>query len=125
MTEQRRADAQDELPGIATSATPPTRATEAAVRAALVEANLDARDRGTGELAAGLARAVDLGLARRDPYAVAAAGRELSTVLARLRMDPESRDAQDDDPFLAFQRQLAEDIGGPGNHHGADTHPAG
>lgn len=58
----------------------------AAVTQGVVDADLD---QGAAALAVSLARAVDMG--SRDPYAVAAAGRELSALLARLRLDPESR----------------------------------
>lgn len=79
--------------------------TERAVRKALKAAALDDRDHGAGELAAQLARAVDVASrVRRDPYAVAAAGRELSAVLTRLRLDPVSRlgnDASAVEEFLA------------------------
>lgn len=79
--------------------------TERAVRSALQGASLDARDHGIAELAAQLARSVDIASnVRRDPYAVAAAGRELSAVLQRLRLDPTSRlgnDAGDVATFLA------------------------
>lgn len=61
----------------------------AGVDAGHVDAKLDA---GAAGLAVSLARAVDLGA--RDPYAVAAAGRELSALLARLRLDPESREGE-------------------------------
>lgn len=54
-------------------------------------------DQAAAGLAVALARAVDRGA--HDPYAVAAAGRELSALLARLRMDPESRDSGDASGF--------------------------
>jgi hypothetical protein len=63
------------------------RAITAGVEAGVVD---DQLDQGAAALAVSLARAVDLGA--RDPYAVAAAGRELSALLARLRLDPEARD---------------------------------
>lgn len=79
--------------------------TERAVRKALQAASLDTRDEGAAELAAQLARSVDVASnVRRDPYAVAAAGRELSAVLQRLRLDPAARmgnDASDVQTFLA------------------------
>lgn len=65
------------------------RAIDAAVEADVLDPALD---QGAAALAVSLARAVDLGA--RDPYAVAAAGRELSALLARLRLDPESRDPE-------------------------------
>ncbi len=70
--------------------------TERAVRKALRAASLDTRDEGAAELAAQLARSVDVASrVRRDPYAVAAAGRELSAVLQRLRLDPAARMGND------------------------------
>lgn len=79
-------------------------ATERAVRKALEAASLDDRDAGVAELAAQLARAVDVAATvRRDPYGVAAAGRELAAVLVRLRLDPVSRlgnDAGELEKFL-------------------------
>lgn len=70
--------------------------TERAVRKALRAAALDTRDEGAAELAAQLARSVDVASrVRRDPYAVAAAGRELSAVLQRLRLDPAARMGND------------------------------
>lgn len=68
---------------------------ERAVRAALAAAALDERDQGAGELAAGCARAVDLALGRRDPYAVASVARELRETLTRLRLDPVAREGGD------------------------------
>ena len=80
-------------------------ATERSVRQSLKAAALDARDHGAGELAAQLARAVDVASSvRRDPYAVAAAARELATVLAALRLTPVARlgnDAGAVEQFLA------------------------
>lgn len=80
-------------------------ATERAVREALNAAALDKRDHGAAELAAQLARAVDVAsTVRRDPYAVAAAGRELQAVLTRLRLDPTARlgnDASNVEGWLA------------------------
>lgn len=69
-----------------------TGALERAVRAAVTAACLDDRDKGAGELAAQMARAVDVAAnVRRDPYGVAAAGRELRECLIRLRLDPVAR----------------------------------
>ncbi len=63
----------------------------AAITAGVAAGHLDDQlDQGAAALAVSLARAVDLGA--RDPYAVAAAGRELSALLARLKLDPESRE---------------------------------
>jgi hypothetical protein len=64
---------------------------ERAVRASIKDAALDDRDGAAAELAASLARAVDLAHGRRDPYAVATVGRELRETLIRLRLDPTSR----------------------------------
>lgn len=79
--------------------------TERAVRQALKGAQLDDRDHGAGELAAQMARAVDVAAnVRRDPYGVAAAGRELRECLIRLRLDPVARlgnDAGDLGKWLA------------------------
>lgn len=70
----------------------PVGAVETAVRRSLEAAALDDRDRGAGELAAACARAVDLAGGRRDPYAVAAAARELRETLNRLKLDPTARE---------------------------------
>lgn len=79
--------------------------TERAVRKSLQAASLDTRDEGAAELAAQLARSVDVASnVRRDPYAVAAAARELQTALAALRLTPVARlgnDAGDVQTFLA------------------------
>jgi len=84
-------------------------ATERAVRAACKAAALDERDRGAAELAAQLARAVDVGSrVRRDPYAVAAAGRELAAVLQRLRLDPTARAGNDASDIETFLQSLNE-----------------
>lgn len=66
-------------------------AVDAAVEADILRPDLD---QGAVALAVALARAVDRGA--HDPFAVAAAGRELSALLARLRLDPESRETPTD-----------------------------
>lgn len=81
--------------------------TELAVRASLAAGALEDRDAGAGELAAQLARAVDVAQrVRRDPYAVATAGRELREQLARLRLDPVSRDGNDAGELATWLQQL-------------------
>lgn len=93
--------ADDQLPGLEVPESSAGRV-ERTVRAALTAAALDTRDHGAGELAAGLARAVDLALNRRDPYAVAQAGRELRETLTRLRMDPVAREGNDAGALQTF-----------------------
>ena len=61
-------------------------AIDAAVDRGALDAELDA---GASGLAVAMARAVDRGA--HDPYAVAAAGRELAQLLAQLHLTPESR----------------------------------
>lgn len=82
--------ADETLPGVDVPKHPAGKL-ETAVRAAVESAQLDDRDKGTGELATSCARAVDLAHGRRDPYAVAAAARELRETLVALRMTPASR----------------------------------
>lgn len=100
-----------ELDGLETG---PAAMVEAAVRRSLRAAAsaqlVGELDAAAGALAAGCARAVDHGLTRHDPYAVAAAGRELRETLVRLKLDPMSRDTGDDD-LGDLMRQLA------GNDH--------
>lgn len=62
-----------------------------AVQASVEAAALDSRDKGAGALAVACARAVDTAQRRGDPYAVAAAARELRETLIRLRLDPVAR----------------------------------
>lgn len=82
-------------------------ATEKAVRKSLAAAALDVRDNGVAELAAQLARSVDIASnVRRDPYAVAAAGRELAAVMARLRLDPTARLGNDAGDVATFLQSL-------------------
>lgn len=108
MTAADRPPAQDDLPGLDVPAQP-RGGVERAVRAAIAEAALDKRDAGAAELAASMARAVDLAHGRRDPYAVAAAGRELRECLMRLRMDPVSREGNDAGAVQAW----LDDLGTP------------
>lgn len=86
---------------------PPRRAVETAVRASIEAASLDDRDEGAGELAASLARAVDLAHKRQDPYAIAAAGRELRETLTRLRLDPVAREGNDAGAIEGWLEKLA------------------
>lgn len=65
--------------------------TQTAVTQAIEAAALDERDKGMGSLAIACARAVDLAQYRRDPFAIAAAARELRETLVKLRMDPQTR----------------------------------
>lgn len=81
---------------------------EDAVAASVDAANLPALDRGAGALAVGLARAVDVGLARRDPFAVAQAAGPLREQLMRLRLDPTSRQ-ESADGFAAWLDSLDDD----------------
>lgn len=95
---------QDTLPGM--EAAPVGRAgyTQSAVKAAVEASSLDDRDTAMAALAEACGRAVDLGHARGDVYAVTAAARELRETLIRLRMDPVSRlgnDAAQVEGFLA------------------------
>lgn len=73
----------------------PARRLELAVEATLKHATetgvLGELDVALAGLALELARACDQGTRRFDPYAVAAAGRELREVLARLKLDPSAR----------------------------------
>lgn len=92
---------------------------EQAVRRSLraaADANLVGElDAAAGALAAGCARAIDFGLKRRDPYAVAAAARELRETLVRLKLDPASRDTGDDDGLGQLMRELADNDARPGD----------
>ena len=77
-----------------------------AVQRSVAAAALDDRDEGAGALAVSLARAVDAGHRRGDPYAVATAGRELREQLQRLRLDPVSRLGNDAGGVTAFLASL-------------------
>jgi len=77
---------------------------ELAVTRSVAAAKLSAVDEGAGALAIEAARAVDIASTRSDPYGVAAAARELREQLARVRLDPASREggpAGDVERFLA------------------------
>jgi hypothetical protein len=119
MTDKRRDDGQAILDvGDPESLMGPERAgsVRAAVRSACEAAeaagDLDrAVDQGVKALAVALGQAVDVGLTRQDPYAVSQAGRDLSAVLARMRLDPVSRGAGGD-AFDELARELARVNGG-------------
>lgn len=68
-----------------------------AVQASIDAANLPPLDRGAGALAVELARAVDVGSRRNDPFAVAQAAGPLREQLVRLKLDPASRQDSADD----------------------------
>lgn len=87
--------ADDALPGLGEAGQGRAGYLQSAVAKAIEAAQLDDRDKGMGALAEACARAVDLAHYRRDPYAVAAAARELRETLTRLRMDPVSREGAD------------------------------
>lgn len=108
----RPAPGDNELPGLGDIAGPAAGRVEVAVRRSLVGAALDARDEGAGELAASLARAVDLAHNRKDPYAVASCARELRETLLRLRLDPQSRVGADAGGIDAFLAGLTQAEGG-------------
>lgn len=93
----RSPPSDEQLPGLGDDSqlAGPTGHLVAVVREAITAAQLDDRDKGMGELAVSCARAVELAQGRRDPYAVAAAARELRETLTRLRMDPASRQGND------------------------------
>lgn len=94
--QQAKGQADESLPGMGdVAATQPVGYLQRKVQEAIKAAELDARDQGMGALAEACARAVDLAHYRRDPYAVAAAARELRETLVRLRMDPVSRMGND------------------------------
>ena len=94
------------------------RRTAAAIGQAKREDRLGKLDDGTCALAVELARAVDVGALKQDPYAIATAGRELREVMSRLKLDPTSRGAKTDDPLDRF---LAGITGGPEMGDPADT----
>lgn len=68
------------------------RRVEQAVADSIEAANLDDRDKGAAALARELARAVDVASGRNDPYGVAQAANPLREQLARLNLDPASRE---------------------------------
>lgn len=80
---------------------------EAAVSRSVAAARLAAVDEGAGALAIEAARAVDLASHRRDPYGVAAAARELREQLARVLLDPASRQGGPGADVEAFLAELA------------------
>lgn len=84
----------DALPGLSVPAGRPGH-TQEQVQKAIKAAALDDRDLGMAALAEACARAVDLAHGRRDPYAVAAAARELRETLMRLKLDPVAREGND------------------------------
>lgn len=96
----------------------PVRRVESAVAASVEAAKLDPRDAAMGALAVECGTAVDVGSRRLDPYAVAAAARELRETLIRLRLDPVSREGSDDD----LTRLLAE-LGQASGSEPAPDHP--
>jgi hypothetical protein len=100
----------------------PVGSVESAVRAAITAGQLEARDGGAAESAAALARGMDLALGRRDPYAVAAVGKPLGEALARLQLDPVSRDGGKPtgsaDPWDQLVDELSAELKGGGRDHG-------
>ena len=114
-----------EIPDQPSPAAPPVGAqgpVERAVRASIQAAELNPVDQAAGELAAAMARAVDAAVSGKpNPYAVAAAGRELSTQLARLNLDPASRGAEGSGPdkgWQEFQERVARVVEESGQGHG-------
>lgn len=109
---ERRDDGQGML-DVGTLDNGPAAMVEGAVRRSLraaADAGLVGElDAAAGALAAGCARAVDHGLKRHDPYAVAAAARELRETLVRLKLDPLSRDGGEDDDFGKLMREIMSD----------------
>jgi hypothetical protein len=65
---------------------------------------------------------MDLALGRRDPYAVAAVGKPLGEALARLQLDPVSRDGGKPtgsaDPWDQLVDELSAELKGGGRDHG-------
>lgn len=80
--------------------------TQSAVTRAVEAASLEGRDEGMSALAVACARAVDLAQYRKDPFAIAAAARELRETLVRLRMDPASRFGADAGEVATWLEQL-------------------
>lgn len=79
------------LPGLEDTGQGPAGRVQAAVTESVAAANLGPLDRGAGALAIELARAVDTGSRRRDPFAVAQAAGPLRDQLIRLKLDPAAR----------------------------------
>jgi hypothetical protein len=88
----------------------PIGSVEAAVRRSVEAAGLPASDEGAGALATACAKAVDVGNRRLDPYAVAAAARELREQLIRLRLDPASRDDGSGGDVEWFRRLMSGEV---------------
>lgn len=80
---------------------------EAAMRRSVDAAALEPTDEGVAEAVVAAAKAVDLAVARSDPYGVAQALRELRETAARLRLDPVSRDGAPAGDVERFLRDLA------------------
>lgn len=80
---------------------------EAAVRRSIEAAQLEATDEGLGAGMIAAAKAVDVAVARSDPYGVAQALRELRETAARLRLDPVSRDGAPTGDVERFLRDLS------------------
>lgn len=81
---------------------------QAAVEESVLAARLGPLDRGAGALAVELARAVDNGSRRRDPFAVAQAAGPLREQLIRLKLDPAARQDSAHD-FAAWLDSLEDD----------------
>lgn len=105
MGEQRRPASDEPIAGLDVP-TGTAGYAQTAVTRAIEAALLDDRDKGTGALAIACARAVDLAQARRDPYAIAGAARELRETLTALRMTPASRDGADAGGAAAWLESL-------------------
>lgn len=117
--------AADPLPGLDDVGKGPAGRVQAAVQESIAAANLAALDRGAGALAVELARAVDVGSRRRDPFAVAQAAGPLREQLIRLKLDPAARQDSAHD-FAAWLDSLdtppADDArGAPALSHPEDT----
>lgn len=91
--------APDALPGLEDASVGHGNAgrVQAAVERSIDAAQLAALDQGAGALAVELARAVDCGSRRNDPFAVAQAAGPLREQLIRLKLDPASRQDSADD----------------------------
>lgn len=80
---------------------------ELAVQESITDARFPAAYAGAAMLAVELARAVDVAARRADPWAVAQAGRDLSAHLARLLLDPASREDGPGDKLDELLRELS------------------
>lgn len=96
----------------------PVRRVEQGVLKAVEAAHLDDRDAGMAALAVECGAAVDVAQRRLDPFAVAAAARELRETLIRLKLDPVSRDGGGDD-----LDELLRQLGDPSADVPADDQP--